>query len=59
GDYRGEIQQELYNKNINGDEHHVQNSLFKCGEGGHGWIVWKDYCSTGCRDGGSGKNDHC
>lgn len=59
GKYRSEIEQELYNKHIDGDEHHVQNSLFECGAGGKGWIGWKDYCSTGCRDGGSGNSDHC
>jgi hypothetical protein len=59
GDYRAEIIQELYNHNINTNEDHVQNSVFGCSDSGNGWIGWKDHCSTGCRDGGSGKNDHC
>lgn len=59
GNYRGEINQELYNKHIDMDEDHVNNSLFECGAGGKGWIGWKDYCSTGCRDGGRGRSDSC
>lgn len=59
GNYRSEIVQELNNKYITVDDNHIRNSVFACGEGGHGWIIWHDFCSTGCRDGGSGASDHC
>ncbi|ROV97025.1 hypothetical protein VSDG_04199 [Cytospora chrysosperma] len=59
GKYYNEIVAELNNKYITVDDDHIKNSLFACGEGGHGWIIWHDYCSTGCRDGGSGHSDHC
>jgi hypothetical protein len=59
GDYRTDINEELYNHNINADENHVQHSLFKCDDSGNGEIAFRDYCSAGCKDGGSGKNDSC
>ncbi|KAF2419881.1 hypothetical protein EJ08DRAFT_642416 [Tothia fuscella] len=37
---------------------HINESLFYCLDG-VGNIGYQRFCDSGCRDGGSGKNDYC
>jgi len=37
----------------------IWSTLYRCGFGGDGWIVYLDYCKNGCYDGGAGKSDYC
>ncbi|KAK3400681.1 hypothetical protein B0T20DRAFT_505060 [Sordaria brevicollis] len=41
------------------DTTHVRESLFYCVGGPNGDITFQTFCSGGCKDGGSGKSDHC
>ncbi|RSM20269.1 hypothetical protein CDV31_000763 [Fusarium ambrosium] len=60
GDYKAEIIAEL--ERVEGpseDEYDIYHGLFKCGEGGHGWIRYISHCDRFCNDGGAGKDDYC
>lgn len=59
GKYWNEIVAELERVGQPADETHINQSYFQCGAGGHGWIRYIGYCSSGCVDGGKGKSDFC
>ncbi|RSL68965.1 hypothetical protein CEP54_002600 [Fusarium duplospermum] len=59
-DYKAEIIAEL--ERVEGpseDEYDIYHGLFKCGEGGHGWIRYVSHCDRFCNDGGAGRDDYC
>ncbi|EEU39272.1 uncharacterized protein NECHADRAFT_122668 [Fusarium vanettenii 77-13-4] len=63
GDYKAEIIAELErvgdHLNDPTEEYDIYHGLFKCGEGGHGWIRYVSHCDRFCNDGGAGKDDYC
>ncbi|RMJ18610.1 hypothetical protein BHE90_012807 [Fusarium euwallaceae] len=62
GDYKNEIIAELVrvgDPSAPNEEYEIYHGLFKCGEGGHGWIRFVSHCDRFCNDGGAGKDDYC
>ncbi|KAH8882064.1 hypothetical protein GQ53DRAFT_847841 [Thozetella sp. PMI_491] len=59
GRYEGEIMAELTRVGLPIDSEHRYQSVFRCGEGGEGWIEFANYCDKGCYNGGTGHSDRC
>ncbi|KAJ4413853.1 hypothetical protein N0V85_003396 [Neurospora sp. IMI 360204] len=59
GNYYDQIVAALKAKGQPTDDAHIHDSLFYCTGGSNGEITYQAFCGGGCKDGGSGKSDHC
>ncbi|CAN8105030.1 unnamed protein product [Discula destructiva] len=57
--YKSDIKKLLKDRNIDTDDDHIHNALFKCSDEDHKSISWKDYCDSGCHNGKDDDDDHC
>ncbi|KAJ9205078.1 hypothetical protein DTO164E3_1701 [Paecilomyces variotii] len=59
GNYGAQINEALENAHQPTDDAHIHESLFHCNGGENGDITFQTYCTSGCKDGGSGRSDYC